>query len=389
MKKIHLLLLLLFCCTILYSQESTPKSFLDANLDITTDSDKSEIFNLWNNYLSSMPDSLYDNPYWNQAEKAKYKSYDLLKSEGFLTPGLYGFDWLKNVVISIISHGDYYVIRSIFYWDDTAHINLMAIANVVAKKENGAYKLYNWLPFYTRNWFERQVGLIRYKYHPQHPFNISKAEKANELIQFLTDKFDIKVDNIEYYIAPNCLEIMRLKGFDHVAGDGNNLNNLCGFYDRFNNIIYSNSVKGENYEHEIVHLINNFFPDAHGLFLNGLSDYFIEDNIKTGLSITEHFRRMDDYLTKHPEINLNEFDTFYELDGITSPSYFLGLMLCHLCMKKGGIDLLKEALSFGAEDDDLYRFIEQKLNIARNDINKISRKIIHQFAKDGFVPYKL
>ena len=265
----------------------------------------------------------------------------------------------------------------------------MAIANVVAKKENNVYKLYNWLPFYSKNWLEKQVGLIHYKYHPQHPFNIFKAEKANELIQSLVSKLEIKVDRGEYYIAPNCLEIMQLKGFDHIVGEGNNLNNLCGFYDRFNNIIYSNSISGENYEHEIVHLINNFFPKAHGLFLNGLSDYFIEDNIKLGLSITEHFRRMDEHLEKYPEINLNELDIFYEMGGVTSPSYFLGIILCHLCIEKGGIILLKEALNYGRFDEDLYRFIEQKLNIEKNDINKIFRKIIHQFGKDGFIPYPI
>ncbi len=387
-KYIYCYLLFSVCSVILHAQEELPSSFLNAGVDIKTDPDKAKVFECWNNYLSSQPDSLYDNPYWNQAEKAKYKSYDLLKSEGWLTPGLYGFN-LKNVILSITNQGDYYVIRSMFYWDDTTHINSMAITNVIAKKENGIYKLYNWLPFYTRSWSEKQVGIIYYKYHPLHPFNIFKAEKANKLIGFLIDKFGIKIDKIEYYITLNCNEIMQLKGFDYVIGEGVNINNLCGFYDRFNNIIYSNSINGENYEHEIVHLINNFFPNAHGLFLNGLSDYFGENDIKLGISITEHFKRMDNYLQRHPEINLNKLDTFYQMDGVTSPSYFLGIILCHLCIEKGGINLLKEALVYGNSDDDLYRFIDQKLNIKRNDINKSFRKIIHQFGKDGFIPYKI
>lgn len=39
---------------------------------------------LWKEYLDSYPDSLYNNPHWNEADKARYTSYDLLRSEGYL-----------------------------------------------------------------------------------------------------------------------------------------------------------------------------------------------------------------------------------------------------------------------------------------------------------------
>jgi hypothetical protein len=190
------------------------------------------------------------------------------------------------------------------------------------------------------------------------------------------------VDKVEYYIALNCDEIYKLKGFDFVIGMGKEPN-LCGFYDRFNNIIYSNSQEGEYYEHEIIHLINNFFPKAHGLFLNGLSAY-IGSKAHLGQSLDFHIKRMNLYLNIHPEIDLTNFSNFYQMDDQTTPSYILGAIICHLTLEKGGIELLKKALNSGNSDDDLYRFIKKELNIEQKNLNKFMRKKIAEYSKNGF-----
>ncbi|MCI1785690.1 MAG: hypothetical protein LKI59_06090 [Bacteroidales bacterium] len=76
-----------------------------------------KINKLWKDYLMSNPDSLYDNPYWNKADKEKYKSYDLLRSEGYLELyGLANYGVLKNLVLSIKPLDDkYYDIHSMYY----------------------------------------------------------------------------------------------------------------------------------------------------------------------------------------------------------------------------------------------------------------------------------
>lgn len=61
-----------------------------------------EVNKLWHDYLLSSPDSLYDNPYWNCRDKEKYRSYDLLRSEGTLALyRLANYGELKNLVLSI------------------------------------------------------------------------------------------------------------------------------------------------------------------------------------------------------------------------------------------------------------------------------------------------
>ena len=117
MKKIIVILFLLTSLCVVKAQQE--HSFIcsitpDIDLDNNADANIKKVFECWSGYLESNPDSLYNNPYWNTVDKQKYVSYDLLKSEGWLSPGLYGFKWLKNLVISITAMGDSYQVRSLF-----------------------------------------------------------------------------------------------------------------------------------------------------------------------------------------------------------------------------------------------------------------------------------
>lgn len=387
MKRISLILILIVFVTFIYGQNL--KTSLGLAIDTTNNKELRDIYILWQNYLKNNPDSIFDNPYWNKDEKQKYLSYDLLKSEAWLAPSLYGLR-PDNSVLEIKNNGDFYVIKSIFYWvyPETYKVTTLAVTNVIAKKENGEFKLYNNLPYHTKNWYRKKVGIIQYIYHPLHPFNDFKAQKANELISNLKKTFDIKVDKVEYYIALNCDEIFKLKGFEFVLGMGRTPN-LCGFYDRFNNIIYSNSIEGEFYVHEIIHLINNFFPNGVNLFFQGLSAYWGGQSAHVGKSIIYHIKRMDKYLKEHNEIDLTDLSNFYQMDDQTSPSYILGAILCHLTLEKGGLPLFKKGLNYGDTDEDMYRFIDEELGVKQKDLNNFMRKKISEYAKDGLIPIKI
>ncbi len=200
--------------------------------------DVNTIFNLWKNYLASNPDSIFDNPYWNDSEKKKYKSYDLLKSEGFLSPSLYALE-PSNTVLYIKEFGNDYIIHSEYYWiNEKSEFSPLAITDVVAKKENGIFKLYNYLPYYTINWRSKQIGMINYYYHDDYVFDDENAKKANALLQKLNKLFDLDSKNMTYYIARNCDEIHKMKGYDYVVSMGRTPS-LCRFTDTNNNIIYS------------------------------------------------------------------------------------------------------------------------------------------------------
>jgi hypothetical protein len=367
----------------------TQKCFVSPAID-RNDTINEAIIECWQGYLKSRPDSIYDNPYWNNADKKRYVSYDLLRSEGYLSPSLYHLYERRysNEILQIESMGDEYAIHSMFYFPKKdGSIYPLAITKVIAKKDQtDTFKLHNWLEYYTRSWYRKRVGVIQYVYTPTHPFNQYKAEQANRLITALIKTFGIKVDHVDYYIASSCSDIYKLKGFEDVVGmHCTQCNHLCGFTDRLNNIIYSNTIEGEYYSHELMRLINKFFPNTSGVFINGLAAYVGGAN-KAGLPITEHFRRMDAYLNAHPEIT-DIIRSWSYMDETTAPIYYIGALICQMCLEKGGLPLLREGMAVDSDDEAaLNTFFKEKLDMPIEKQSSILREKIHEAAVKGFVP---
>lgn len=387
--KIKILLLVFFLNSFTFIAVSQKiQVTLSAGIDTINNNNKRAIFNLWIDYLNSQPDSIYNNPYWNEIEKQKYTSFDLINSAGFLSPSLYGLVHRsgKNVVLSITPLGDSYQIKSMFYFPYTdKSIYPLAIVNYIAKMEEGNYKLSNFLSYYTNSWRKIKVGYFNYFYHSNHPFDIHKANEANDYYIRLSKLFEINLDTLDYYIAENCDKIFTLQGFDFVVGIGSE-NNLCGFYDFNNNIIYSNTIAGEDYRHEITHSILSKFPNS-GIFHLGIVTYWGGENAHFNKTLNFHIKRVNDYLKNHPEINLNNFiENFSQLDEFTSPHYIIAAIFCHIAIEQGGINKLKKLFSYGNENIDSYRAIETEFGIKRNAINKYLRQKIEFYATQGLDP---
>jgi hypothetical protein len=346
----------------------------------TVELENKAVVELWNNYLKSNPDSLYDNPYWNTEEKKKYKSYDLLKSEGFISPSLYY--WAKsdqNIILSISKKGDHMLLQSMFYKPiANDEITIMAIVNVVAKRENNKWVLYNYLPYHSERWITKKIGTISYVYHPRHDFSSKKARSANEFLRNLSSIFDLRIPELTYYIAPDCDGLHNLKGFDYVFTMG--ALDICGFYDAINHIIYSTSQSGESNQHEIVHVMNERFPNAHGLLLAGIAAYWGGDNANFGKPLIYHLKRVNEYLLQHQDIDLNEFTEFYSMDSKTNPQYVIGAIICDEAMRKGGVDKLKKMLNAGTTDEQLMEVMHKELGITPTDLNAFFRARISELA---------
>lgn len=362
--------------TVMFSQQITVSTQVELtnqrNRDIVT------VNQLWTDYLQiSKPDSLYNNPYWNEADKQRYVSYDLLRSEGYYhLYSLAQYGDLRNLILSVTPMEDGYDIRSMYYWPGSTPY-ILAITHAIAKKdETGEFRLYNWLHHYSRDWKSKQAGKITYHYYPEYRFNKAKSRRAAKFLDFLISTFEISVDHLDVYISRGWSDTEKLKGYEYtVSSTVVNDYDLGGTTDTDNNIIYSNSTKGEFYEHEMMRLINPFYPNAHRLFLNGLSEYYTEDKMMRGVSIKEHFRRFDEYLDAHPEIDLKELDTF-NAGNLAEVNYLLGLVIVDMTIDKGGYDLLKEAMKTVNTDDQMREYIVDKLGVKAEDINLTLRNII-------------
>ena len=78
--------------------------------DTSAGSPYMEIMELWENYLGSQPDSLYDNPFWNSEEKAAYEQFDVLAE--YFSPSTYmGFP-ARVLSISHSPATNHYTIKS-------------------------------------------------------------------------------------------------------------------------------------------------------------------------------------------------------------------------------------------------------------------------------------
>ncbi len=359
-------------------------------LDNQKNQDVVKINQLWKDYLVNSPDSLYDNPCWNKFEREKFRSYDLLRSEGSI--GLYSlakdFGSVKNLVLSIRPIDDkYYDIHSMYYWmspKDCPYI--LCTTHVLAfKDDSDEFVLGNWLPYYSRDWKIVNEGLITFHYQTYKRDN-KKIRNAKEFLSFLNSEFDAEIDHLDIYISKGFSQSQRLKGFGYDIGEisETDIKDLGATTDVDNNIIYSNAFMGEYYQHEMMRLIRSRYSNAHPLLMNGLAEYYSDNSKMRDVAFKEHFENLTMFLDSHPDINLYNFDAF-DSGNLTESNYLIGLVLIKMIDDRGGHQKLLEALKNVHTDEDLRYFMNKELNINSNEIDSVLRERIKYYAIEGFI----
>lgn len=254
MKK-HLLItfLLIFSQIGIYAQDQNEKIevFVSSRVD-TSNQDVRQIIELYTNYLNSRPDSIYDNPYWNTAEKELYKDFDLSRGslfQGGIKPGLL-FSIFIPFVLSVEPADDKYQIRVLLSRNDTdlkyMGSKVWCIQKLSAIKENDQWVLENLIVYLTEKWEKKTVGFIEYIYPPKFDFSYENANHALEFCQGIINRFNPGYDQpFKFYITNSIDDMGLLENFDYYfvgmttgkAGEGKIL-----------------SAKGnEFYPHEFVH----------------------------------------------------------------------------------------------------------------------------------------
>lgn len=343
---------------------------------------------LWCDYLASEPDSLYDNPYWNDKDKRRLKSYDLLRSEGYM--GLYSLaklGELKNLVLSIKPLDEkYYDIHSMYYWGNAIdYPYVLCTTHVLAFKNNqGRFVLGNWLDYYSKEWKTQKRGNITFHYQVRKRSE-KKIQKTVRFLSFLRKEFDVNVDSLDVFISSGWRETQRLKGFGYDFSEtavADHLDNGAST-DIDNHIIYSNLNEGEYYPHEMMRFVIARYPRAHRLLTDGLSEYYSDNSEMRGVSHIDHFKNLDDFLSSRSEIDLGKFDSFNSGNLIES-NYLIGMVIVRMIEEKCGHTKLLEALECVHSDDDLRVFLEKELGIRSEEINNVLRSEIASSALVGF-----
>ncbi len=343
----------------------------------TANSDISQVIHLWKSYLNSNPDSVYDNPYWNDAEKWMYSGkFDLLNST-YYSPSLYAYlPYWRATIMSVSQIKGGFALRTLFATTDSGFAYPMCIAEVGAMKEGGRYRLCNMLPMNTSGWGHEKVGSVRFIFPPSHTFDRDLALRMNSFVDSLTALWNIRPVDVDYYLADTRDELYKAIGLDYHLGEGN-IARPSGSSDARNRIVYG-AGQGEYYPHEFVHVyMSPLFTNCHGYFHEGYATLL---GGHKGHDLSWHIRRMDRYLMEHPALDLDTVLGFWDMDFQTTPLYVFGGLLCKMAEDKGGLPMLKRLMSSGKTDDDFYRAIEDIFGVPRTKLNGFLRSKISEYA---------
>lgn len=341
----------------------------------TSNKEIKEIAGLWANYLNSIPDSLYNNPYWNNAEKAKYTGFDFSTPYLYQLPSKQLLSDYKPTILSIGKEGEYYGIRTIFSAEGLEEAyrksNPWCITKLYAVKENGEWRLKNALPVITEKWTRKTIGKITFIYPQQHPFNNDLAIKANQFCNELSQAFKFPDwKPFEFYITESADEMGRLLNFDFYAAG---YTTGIGMNDKR---ILLSGMGSEYYPHEFVHLILPEFK-RHGLIEEGFATWKGGQNGKT-------FEESAELLAN--ELAKNDTVTFADIldrkwGWQYAAFYTTGAIFCKAAYDKGGISLVKKLLATPRNDEHLVETICSVFEIKRQDINAFWRSEVLKFKR--------
>jgi len=127
----------------------------------------------------------------------------------------------------------------------------------------------------------------------------------------------------------------------------------------------------ENYLHEFIHLyLNPIYPNTP--LKEGIATYY---GGSMGKSVLEHLIRLNEYIEKHPDINITNPMEFYYMDEITNPQYTIQAFICHLVYSEKGISGLKQLLKIESIDE----IFRKEFLIEPNEQNKFLREQIKKY----------
>jgi hypothetical protein len=356
-----------------YAQQAYEFDLTVHNRVDTTKQVVKEIINLWKNYLTSNPDSIYDNPYWNEAEKEKYRDFDFTRQFLYRIPPRKLLNYFKPTVLSVVKKNDAWAIRTLFYADGlkgkARKSNPWCIIELYALEVNGTWKLKNALPIITQEWEQTKAGKIHYIYPPDHQFNDSLAHKSNAFCQRITKKFHLPAwEPFDFYITDSPGKLGKLLGFDFFF-----VGYTTGMGWKRERLLFTGKGS-EWYPHEFIHLI---LPDH-------TRHYMIEEGFATwqggakGKTFEENAKILAHELKKADTVTFT--DILERKWGHRYLAYYTtGAIICRKAYEKEGTTAIKKLMNISQSNE---KFIQ-----ALSEIFEIEEEKIDGFIKNEILTY--
>src|SRR6185437_14019354 len=96
-----------------------------------------------------------------------------------------------------------------------------------------------------------------------------------------------------------------------------------------------------------------------------------------GNELAWHIKRLNQYLAKHEEVDLDKMDDFYYMDNYTNPRSAIAGLLSMDAYKKNGIAGLKNIMAYTSLDDIFLK----EYNVGKGGWNVLLRKMIRDNSK--------
>ncbi|MDO9254626.1 MAG: hypothetical protein Q7U54_03865 [Bacteroidales bacterium] len=275
------------------------------------------------------------------------------------------------------------------------------IITVPVKKNGNSYKLCNAFTNNRSTLKSYTLSNIKYYYAVGYSFNYEQAKKLDERIKLFKQDFDISYNGqITYLTGDNLTQITKWFGIDFYEYDFLSIGSSIEGRTIPNNNMVLSGGGGENYFHEIIHMILKQYKSNRGeypYFEEGIACYYGEH---IGHLYSFHVRRLKEYLNQNKWIDLSRSlegyymnnektknynheqkeNIFYRYrDDNTNYIYIVHAVLCEIAFRQGGVKKVKEILLSKTDNEkEFYEIIQKGLGIQQKDMNTFIRNYINQ-----------
>ncbi|WNJ17796.1 hypothetical protein [Pontibacter sp. G13] len=252
-------------------------------------------------------------------------------------------------IISLQKREDRYHVQVAFqHVQESGATDILFICeHLVACTPNGPQFLVN-LDHHTADWSRRTIRNITFVWPGDTPFDSLGAAALIHDVEQLEQDWALEPIDITYYYTARNEEIQRIRGF-LFNFNMSRTEYPSGLSDIPDHVTFS-SGWGARYFHEVVHIYLN---PIHPKFpLNeGLTVWY---GGSMGHHLDWHIRRLSTYLEEHPDLDLNDRQSFYYMDSQTNPQSTIDGFLCQWVYEHAGLDGLKRLCTF-EQRDQIYK----------------------------------
>ena len=355
----------------LYAQDDADRiTVLKSSRVDTSQAEVRAVVQLYEDYLNSKPDSIYDNPYWNQAEKQQYEDFDFSRAsifQGGMTARQVA-QIFTPFVMSVEAMGEKYQIRVMFSSSTTdpqyAGSKVWCIQKLNAIRENGKWVLENLMVELSKKWALARVGYIDYIYPNTHHFDRKQAILARAFCEDITKRFNPDYDGtFKYYVTSSIDDMGLLENFDYYFVGSTTGKTREG--------MILTALGNEYYPHEFVHKLLPENPHRGYVIEEGLAEF-----LGTKMNVAEYeeeLAKLDHDLQRNDsKINFKSVVSQKIRFNGYQTAYPAGAALCELVYSRQGEEGIRRLIA--ADTSDYEHLMTTMMDITQLDANEIAEE---------------